>query len=171
MSVVVASIVSNGHIVPRSHSVFVDRRSGDGFARVTGSPMVQPGEAIRYSASGLESSVTFQVFNASGMKVFEKNANKNFVGNAWVDTVAPITPGFYLLRAKARNLFLGGFLSLFTHDAELTFEVSKDAPKPPSGPPGFHFPDFDDVKTLAYIGAGIVGLVAVASVVTNLSKR
>lgn len=174
MTVVMAYEVVNAarSVNPRSHSVFVDRRSGDGFARIPGLPMVKPGEAVRYSASGLETGVTFQVFDSNDVKVFEKNTSMNLVGNGWVDTVAPMTPGFYLLRAKSRDVFLGGFPSPFTHNAELTFEVNKDAPEPPGPSPGrFNFPNFfGDIKPLVYIGVGVIGLIAVANIVTSLRK-
>jgi len=139
----------------RSHSVNVERRSGDTFSPIPVGGMVQPGEAVRYRANGANTSlqVQFRVLDPVGFLVFDFTAQVNATGSAWTDTVAPNREGPYTLTAEASNI--PGLP--FTHFADTGFVVSVDAPPPPTQPPS--------TGSLGNIKWIIVGLGVLAAIV------
>ena len=112
-----------------SHSVTVQRRSGDTFSPIPVGGAVLPGEAIRYRSDGGNlpfDTVTFRVIDMLGGVVFEFTANLNSLLSGWVDTVAPALQGVYTLTAEVRSF---PFLTV-THFADTLFIVDQDAPPP-----------------------------------------
>ena len=143
-----------------SHSVTVQRRSGDTFSPIPSLGQVSPGEAIRFRSDGGNlpfDTVKFRVLDAMGNLTFEFEANLNSLLSGWVDTVAPTLEGPYTLTAEVRSF---PFLA-FTHFASVQFVVNKDAPTPPAAPPqGKDW--FGDLKGIIIALAVLAGVVLVA---------
>lgn len=140
-----------------SHSVTVQRRSGDTFSPIPVGGRVAPGEAIRYRSDGGNlpfDTVKFRVIDMLGGIVFEFTANLNSLLSGWVDTVAPAIEGVYTLTAEVRTF---PFLTV-THFADTFFVVDQDAPPPPSAPPsgGAFLGDLRGIIIALTVLAGVV---------------
>ena len=153
-----------------SHTVTVQRRSGNTFSPIPVDGLVAPGEAIRYALSGANlpfDLVTFRVLDFEmGSVVFEFVTSTNALLSAWVDTVAPLLEGAYRLTAEVRN---APFLT-FTHFDDTTFQVNISAPPPPDEPPVGGGGLLGDVKGIIIALAVLVGIVIVAPTLTRIGR-
>ncbi|MDO8683414.1 MAG: hypothetical protein Q7N50_08035, partial [Armatimonadota bacterium] len=135
---------------------------------------VKPGEAVRLVATGIISVfgatgfVNFVIKNSAGQEVFRRNSIYGVNGTAFIDTVAPMEVGRYTFTADAQSFPVLGI----THPAGIEFVVDPNAPEPPDQPPGWFnfFKNPGNIKMLVLIGAGVIGLVAVAGTVQSLRK-
>lgn len=150
---------TNSHAVAAlaSHTVTVNRRSGNTFSPIAIGGQVFPGEAVRLLTRGIDNQSInepdFFIFDASGELVFRRRVTANLVGNAWIDIAAPFVEGNYRLVVHAQSF---PFLPT-THTGETSFEVSADAPDPPDEPPGGGILDFLGSTTgLILAGAALV---------------
>lgn len=151
-----------------SHTVTVQRRSGDTFSPIPVGGKVMPGEAVRYRSDGGNlpfDTVKFRVIDMLGGVVFEFTANLNSLLSGWVDTIAPALEGVYTLTAEVRSF---PFLTT-THFADTFFIVDQDAPPPPKPPPGGSA--LGDVRGIVIALAILAGIVIVAPVITSRIGR
>ena len=141
-----------------SHSVTVQRRSGDTFSPIPVLGKVKPNEAVRYRSDGGNlpfDTVTFRVLDAAGFLTFEFVANLNSLLSGWVDTVAPSIPGPYFLTAEVRTF---PFLTI-THFADTQFIVDPEAPDPPAPPPKDN--PLGDIKGIIVAVAVLAGIILI----------
>lgn len=123
---------------------------------------VRPGETVRYSVSGVGDilPVTFRVRDAAGAIVYEEGVRSNLAGNAWVNTVAPITEGSYTLEATGPRW--GWWGAWPTNTLVYEYSVSRQAtqPTPTPKPPTWWEGITGEFKTVVWVV--VIGLVAYA---------
>ena len=151
-----------------SHSVTVQRRSGDTFSPIPVDGQVLPGEAIRYRSDGGNlpfDTVQFRVIDMLGDVIFDFTANLNSLLSGWVDTIAPAIAGAYTLTAEVRTF---PFLTI-THFAETRFIVAPSAPPPPDPPPDKN--PFKDIQGIIIALTVLAAIVIVGPALSRIGSR
>ncbi len=155
-----------------SHSVSIERRTGDQFTPIQHGGLVEPREPIRLVTLGVNQQLIhgpdFQILDAAGNEVFRRGSTAGLSGTAFLDISAPSVVGRYQFIVHAQSF---PFLP-FTHPTSMPFEVSNDAPPPATPPPSTAIGGiFGDFKTVAMIGLGIAALVLIGQVVSRTPKK
>lgn len=138
-----------------SISVVLERSTGEQFVPMISGGAVNPGELVRFKATGLSFfgySPDFNLYNLdTGKEILSQEVSISPGGTAVLDIQAPSDEARYAV-----------FVQQTGQQARFDFIVSKDAPEPPKPPPK---PDpFKPFITLGIIAVVLIGVITVRGV-------
>ena len=158
----------------------IQRYDKDGKRRQAVNKNVAPDEAFRINTTGGNAlgEQHFSMNSSGGMEVYSESTRANLVGNAWVDAVAPATPGFYEISAISEKGGLGNAFPFLAnipgstvHKATSSLNVQPSIsmiPSPPSKRGGASVVDIPDSIIGGIIGGGGNSGSSIGAVTSNL---